>query len=132
MLKLTDDQRKGFMEMAERLDDSAKALELAVSERSPIAKALTKATANLQALHDEQIARLVDCRCQIARVDGETIVRQLLEEYNDPDLSLIPLPMIPKILFRNDASLKFLCAVHEGRVHWRGGQDVLFKVEAGG
>jgi hypothetical protein len=123
MIKLTDDQSKGFMEMAERLDDSAKALELAVSERNPIGKALTAATANVQTLRDEQTARLVDCRCHIARVDGETIVRQLLEEHDDPDLSLIPLPMIPKILFRNDASLKFLCAVHEGRIDWRVGQD---------
>ena len=32
-------------------------------------------------------------------MSGETIVRQLLEAHDDPDLSLIPLPMIPKILF---------------------------------
>ena len=126
MLKLTDDQSKGFMEMAERLDDSAKVLEIAVSERRHIGKALTGATANVQALLNEKITRLVNCRCHIAHVDGETIVRQLIEDHDDSDLSLIPLPMIPKILFRNDASLKVLRAVHEGRVEWNAGQDVRF------
>jgi hypothetical protein len=51
-------------------------------------------------------------------VDGETIVRQLLDGHDDPDLSLIPLPMIPKILFRNDASVKVICAVQAGTVDW--------------
>jgi hypothetical protein len=119
--KLSDEQTRGFAEMAERLDASANALELAVTERGPIAKALAAALAHVHALRDAQHARLADCNCLIARVDGETIVRQLLEAHDDPDLSLIPLPMIPKILFRNDASLKFLCAVHAGKVAWQAG-----------
>jgi signal transduction histidine kinase len=118
MLQLTDDQSKGFLEMADRLDESAKVLESAVSERSLIVKKLAAAKIHTQALRDSQNARVADCRCNIANVEGETIVRQLLEAHDDPDLSLIPLPMIPKILFRNDASLKFLYAVHEGRVEW--------------
>jgi hypothetical protein len=80
---------------------------------------LAAATSHLQALRDEQRMRLADCRCNITHVEGETIVRQLLEVHDDPDVSLISLPMIPKILFRNDASLKFLCAVTDGKVEWR-------------
>jgi hypothetical protein len=41
-----------------------------------------------------------------------------LDGHDDPDLSLIPLPMIPKILFRNDASVKVICAVQAGTVDW--------------
>jgi hypothetical protein len=118
MLQLTDGQSKRYLEMADRLDESAKALEGTVSERTPIAKKLAAAKIHAQVLRDGQYARVVDCRCNIANVGGETIVRQLLEAHDDLDLSLIPLPMIPKILFRNDASLKFLYAVKEGRVEW--------------
>jgi hypothetical protein len=125
MLKLTQEQSQGFTEMAERLDGPAKALEVAVAERNPLAKALAAATAQVQTQRDHHHARIADCQCNIARVEGETIVRQLLEAHDDPDLSLIPLPMIPKILFRNDASLKFLGTVREGRVGWRAGQDTL-------
>ena len=118
ILALTDEQSKGYVQMAERLNDAAQALEMAVAERREITKALTAATAQVQSLRDAQTARMADCRCQIAHVQGETIVRQLLEMHDDPDLSLIPLPMIPKILFRNDASLKFLGAIHAGKVDW--------------
>lgn len=124
MVKLTGDQTEGYRQMEACLGDTAKALEATVAERRPLAKALAVATAQVQSLKDEQTARLADCHCKIARVDGETIVRQLLEDHDDPDLSLIPLPMIPKILFRNDASVKMLCAVHEGRVDWAAGRDV--------
>jgi hypothetical protein len=123
MLKLTDDQSKGFLEMADRLYESAKALVDTVAERSPIAKALATCAAHVQVLRNEHAVRLADCRCNIARVDGETIVRQLLEQHDDPDLSLIPLQQIPKILFRNDASVRFLCAVNDGQVKWSAGQD---------
>ena len=118
MLKLTDDQTQGYRQMEERLGDTASALEAVVAERRPLSKALAALTAQAQAMAAEQAARILDCRCKIARVDGETIVRQLLEPHDDPDLSLIPLPMIPKILFRNDASVKMLCAVHEGTLDW--------------
>ncbi len=118
MLELNAEQATGYAEMAERLEDQARALEATVAERRPLAKALATATAQVQAMRQEQAARLADCRCKIDTVGGETIVRQLLEAHDDPDLSLIPLPMIPKILFRNDASLKFLYAVHEGTVDW--------------
>ena len=118
MLELSGDKAAGYAQMAERLEDTAKALEAAVAERRPLAKALAIATTQVQTLQQEQAARLADCRCKIDTVGGETIVRQLLEVHDDPDLSLIPLPMIPKILFRNDASLKFLYAVHAGKVDW--------------
>jgi hypothetical protein len=118
MIKLTDEQSKGYLEMADRLDESAKALEIAVAERAPIARALTAAKKHVQDIRDAQHERLAQCKCNVARVQGETIVRQLLEAHDGADLSLIPLPMIPKILFRNDASLKFLCAVHDGSIAW--------------
>jgi hypothetical protein len=118
MLKLTDDQTHGYRQMEERLGDTATALEAVVAERRPLSKALAALTAQAQAMAAEQAARMSDCRCKIARVDGETIVRQLLEPHDDPDLSLIPLPMIPKILFRNDASVKMLYSVHEGTLDW--------------
>ena len=118
MLELSGEKAVGYAQMAERLEDKARALEAAVAERRPLAKALTAATTQVQSLQQEQAARLADCRCKIDTVGGETIVRQLLEPHDDPDLSLIPLPMIPKILFRNDASLKFLYAVHAGKVDW--------------
>lgn len=118
MLELSQEQAQSYALMAQRLEDTAQALEATVAERRGITKALAAAKAHVQALQEDQTARLADCRCNIARVLGETIVRQLLEVHDDPDLSLIPLPMIPKILFRNDASLKFLYAVHEGKVAW--------------
>jgi hypothetical protein len=118
MAKLTSDQAQGYLQMEERWEETAKALELAVAERRPLAKALTATAAQVQSIRDGQDARLADCRCKIARVDGETIVRQLLDGHDDPDLSLIPLPMIPKILFRNDASVKVICAVQAGTVDW--------------
>jgi hypothetical protein len=121
MAKLTSDQTQGYLQMEERWEETAKALELAVAERRPLAKALAATAAQVQSIRDAQDARLADCRCKIAHVDGETIVRQLLEAHDDPDLSLIPLPMIPKILFRNDASVKVICAVHEGKVDWTAG-----------
>lgn len=119
MLELSGDKAEGYKQMSERLEDTAKALEAAVAERRPLAEALASATKQVQDMQNEQAARLADCRCKIDRVGGETIVRQLLEAHDDPDLSLIPLPMIPKILFRNDASLKFLYTVQEGSVDWR-------------
>ncbi len=122
MLKLTDDQSKGYLEMAERLEESAKAVEIAVAERTPIARALAVATRHVQDIREAQHERLAQCRCNVAHVQGETIIRQLLEAHDGADLSLIPLPMIPKILFRNDASLKFLYAVHDGSVAWTADQ----------
>jgi hypothetical protein len=122
MIKLTTDQSKGYLEMAERLDESAKALEITVTERTPIAKALAARAKHVQDIRDAQHERLAQCKCNVARVQGETIVRQLLEAHDGADLSLIPLPMIPKILFRNDASLKFLYAVQNGSVAWRADQ----------
>jgi hypothetical protein len=122
MAKLTSDQMQGYLKMEERLEETAKTLEVAVAERRPLAKALAATVAQVQALRDGQDARLADCRCRIDRVDGETIVRQLLEGHDDPDLSMIPLPMIPKILFRNDASVKVICAAHDGKVDWTAGQ----------
>lgn len=107
--------------MDARLGDTASALEAVVAERRPYSKTLASLTAQAQAMVDAQLALMSDCRCKIARVDGETIVRQLLEPHDDPDLSLIPLPMIPKILFRNDASVRTLCAVHEGTLNWTPG-----------
>lgn len=125
MLKLTSDQTQGYLQMEDRLGGTAQALEAAVAERRSLSKALVAVTAQAQALVDGQAALLSDCRCKVAHVDGETIVRQLLEVHDDPDLSLIPLPMIPKILFRNDASVKMLYAVHEGTLNWTaGGQPI--------
>jgi hypothetical protein len=118
MIKLTDEQSRGFLEMEERLDGAAKALEIAVAERTPIARALTTAAKHAQDIRDVQHERLAQCRCNIESVQGETIVRQLLEPHDGTDLSLIALPMIPNILFRNDASLKFLCTVHDGSFAW--------------
>ena len=119
MLKLTDDQAKGYLQMEERLGDTASALEAVVAERRPLSRALAALAMQAQSLVDEQVALLSDCRCKIARVDGETIVRQLLEPHDDPDLSRIPLPMIPKILFRNDASVKLLFALQDGTLDWK-------------
>ena len=99
MIALSDEQAQSYVLMEQRLEETAQALEASVAERRPVARALAAATAHVDALHAEQAARLADCRCDIARVSGETIVRQLLEAHDDPDLSLIPLPMIPKILF---------------------------------
>lgn len=130
MIKLTADQTKGFLEMADRLEDSAKVLEGFVAERTAIAKKLAAAVGQVQAIKNDQGVRLANCRCNILHVDGETIVRQLLDPHDDPDLSLIPLPMIPKILFRNDASLKFLYAVQTGKVEWNAGIDRLMKATA--
>ncbi|HNV58248.1 MAG TPA: hypothetical protein PKH72_01200 [Rhodoferax sp.] len=121
MLKLTNEQTQGYQQMDARLGDTASALEAVVAERRPYSKTLASLTAQAQAMVDAQLALMSDCRCKIARVDGETIVRQLLEPHDDPDLSLIPLPMIPKILFRNDASVRTLCAVHEGTLNWTPG-----------
>ena len=118
MLELSGDKAEGYKQMSERLEDAAKALESAVAERRPLAEALAVATQQVNDVRQEQAARLADCRCKIDTVGGETIVRQLLAAPDDPDLSLIPLPMSPKILFRNDASLKFLYAVHAGQVDW--------------
>jgi hypothetical protein len=118
MLELSGDKAQGYQQMSERLEGTAKALESAVAARRPLAEALESVTRQVQEMRQEQAARLADCRCKIESVGGETIVRQLLEAHDDPDLSLIPLPMIPKILFRNDASLKFLYAVHQGKVDW--------------
>jgi hypothetical protein len=119
MLELSGDKAEGYRQMSERLEETAKALESAVAERRPLAEALASATKQVQEMQQEQAARLGDCRCKIDTVGGETIVRQLLEAHDDPDLSLILLPMIPKILFRNDASLKFLYTVQQGKVDWR-------------
>jgi hypothetical protein len=124
MLKLTIDQTQGYLQMEERLGETAKALESAVAERRPLVKDLAHFNAQAKALIEEQAALLSDCRCNIARMDGETIVRQLLEVHDDPDLSLIPLPMIPKILFRNDASVKMLFAMHEGALNWTASQTI--------
>jgi hypothetical protein len=118
LLSLSPEQAQGYAQMAERLEDTAKALEATVAERRPLADALAAATRHVQEVQQAQAARLADCRCKIDRVGGETIVRQLLEAHDDPDLSQIDLPMIPKILFRNDASLKFLYAVQAGKVDW--------------
>ena len=123
LLTLSEDQAKGFAQMTERLDDAAKALEAAVAERRPLTKALASAQAQVQALRDEHAAKLADSRCQIARVEGETIVRRIVEHHDSPDLSAIDLPLIPKILFRNDASLKVLCNVHKGKVDLLAGRD---------
>jgi hypothetical protein len=122
MIKLTNDQSKGYLELAERLDESAKALEITVAERTSIAKALAAAAKHGQDIRDAQHERLAQCKCNVERVQGEIIVRQLLEVHDGADLSLIPLPMIPKILFRNDASLKFLYAVHDGSFAWSAAQ----------
>jgi hypothetical protein len=118
ILELSGDKAEGYAQMAERLEDTAKALESAVAERRQLAESLATVTKKVNDMRQEQAARLADCRCKIETVGGETIVRQLLEAHDDPDLSLIDLPMIPKILFRNDASLKFLYAVHQGKVDW--------------
>jgi hypothetical protein len=118
LLKLDEVQSNGFSEMAERLDVPAKALESAVAQRTPIAKAIAAAKQSVKEIQEEKNARLAQCQCSIDRVQGETLVRQLREAHNHTDLSLIPEPRIPKILFRNDASLKFLYAVHEGSVNW--------------
>ena len=122
MLKLTDDQTHGFLQMEERLGEMASALEAAVAERRSLGKALAAVTAQVGALLDGQAAVLSECHCKISHVDGETLVRQLLEAHDDPDLSMVPLPMIPKILFRNDASVKMLYAIHEGTLDWTAGQ----------
>jgi hypothetical protein len=118
MLKLTGDQTQGYSQMEAKLGSTASALEAVVAERRPLIKSLSALTAQAKAMFDGHIAHMSACRCKIKRVDGETIMRQLLEPHDDPDLSLIPLPMIPKILFRNDASVKMLCTVHEGSVDW--------------
>lgn len=115
---LTEEQSIGYFQMEERFADDVKALEQAVSERRVIAHAMSELAAQIQSMREEHAARLGDCHCKIANVNGETIVRQLLEVHDDPDLSLISLPMIPKILFRNDATLKFLYAAHEGTISW--------------
>ena len=118
LLELSQAQAQGYAQMVERLEDTARALEATVAERRPLAEALAAANRQVKSVQQDHAARLADCGCKIDKVGGETIVRQLLEAHDDPDLSLIPLPMIPKILFRNDASLKFLYAVHEGKVDW--------------
>lgn len=115
---LTPEQAQGYQQMEQRLGDAATALESAVAERRAATKALAAVRGEVKRLHDQQVARMADCHCAIHAVTGETIVRQLLEAHDDPDLSLIPLPMIPKILFRNDASVRFLFAAHDGKVHW--------------
>lgn len=122
MLTLSDEQNQVFLKMGERLGDATTALETAVAERNPLVKGLNSCMARVQTLREEQAARLAACFCKIKRVEGETIVRKLLETHDDADLSMIDLPKIPKILFRNDASLHFLCAVHEGTVNWCAGQ----------
>jgi hypothetical protein len=116
--KLTETQTQGYLLMEERLGDAARALETAVAERRPIAKELAAATSEVQSLRDHHAAILGECYCRIAHVAGETIVRHLLEVHDGPDLSQIAPPMIPKILFRNDASVRFLYTVHDGKVDW--------------
>lgn len=118
LANLTADQAQGYQQMESRLAEPARALEVAVAERRAANKALVALRGEIQALRDQQTARMADCHCTIRHVSGETIVRQLLEAHDDPDLSLIAPPMIPKILFRNDASVRFLFAPHDGAVHW--------------
>ena len=122
MLELTADQSKSYIQMEENLEATAKELETQVAERNSVAKTLATANAQIQEIHDRHSALIADCRCKIHHVDGESIVRQLLEPYDGTDLSQIALPSIPKILFRNDASLKFLGAVVRGTVDWHVGE----------
>lgn len=124
MLTLSDEQQQVYLKLGERLGDATTALETAVAERNPIVKGLNACMARVQALRERQAASLAACLCKIKRVEGETIVRKLLETHDDDDLSMIDLPKIPKILFRNDASLHFLCAVHEGTVNWCAGHGL--------
>ncbi len=121
MVKLTDEQSEDYLEMGQQLGDAAKALESDVAQRTVIAKAIADARQRVQAIHDTKSARLAQCKCNVDQVLGETLVRQLLETYEHADLSLIPEPRIPKILFRNDGSLKFLYAIQEGSVNWTAG-----------
>ena len=118
MIKLTDEHSKDYLEMGQLLGDAAKALEGNVAQRTVINRAIAHARHRVQAIDDTKSALLAQCKCNVDQVLGETLVRQLLEAHNHADLSVIPEPRIPKILFRNDASLKFLYASHHGSVNW--------------
>ena len=124
VLTLSEEQHKVFLKLGERLAEATTALETAVAQRRPLAKALNACMARVQTLREEQAIRLAACFCKITRVEGETIVRKLTEAHDDTDLSMIQPPKIPKILFRNDASLQFLCALNEGTVDWCAGHSL--------
>lgn len=117
--KLTDEQAQGFSVMEQHLEPTARELELAVSERRPQEKALSALVEELQSRLDAQTTILSDCYCKVMDVAGETILRMLVESYDSADLSLISQPKIPRILFRNDASVKFLQAARSGHIDWR-------------
>jgi hypothetical protein len=74
--------------------------------------------AEVKALQDERAALLADCRCRIAKVDGETIVRKTSLDHEDIDVSQLPGEAIPKIFIRNDASVKMVFSATQGAVDW--------------
>ena len=118
LVKLTEEQTQGYQLMEEKFAPSAKDLESAVAEKRPLAKTLTALQAAVEALQDERAALLADCRCRIAKVDGETIVRKTSLDHEDIDVSQLPGEAIPKIFIRNDASVKMVFSAAQGAVDW--------------
>lgn len=118
LVTLTDDQTQGYQLMEEKFAPAAKALEVAVAEKRPLAKNLAALQAQVKVLKDERAALLADCRCHIAKVDGETIVRKTTIEHEDIDVSQLPGDAIPKIFIRNDASVTMVFSATHGALAW--------------
>lgn len=118
LVTLTDDQTQGYQLMEEKFGPAAKALEAAVAEKRPLAKTLIALQAEVKALRDERAALLADCRCHIAKVDGETIVRRTSIDHEDFDVSQLPGEAIPKIFIRNDASVQMVFSAAQGALTW--------------
>jgi cell division protein FtsB len=115
---LTDDQQAGFAQMESRFGPTAQALETAASEKRPLAKALAELQSQLKTLTDERAAILADCRCQIAHVDGDTIVRSTTIAHEDLDVSQLPGEAITQTFIRNGASVNRVFSAAQGRVDW--------------
>ena len=115
---LTAEQHTGFAQMDSRFGPTAQALEAAASEKRAVVKSVAEAQAQLTVLTDERAARLADCRCQIAQVEGDTIVRSTALVHEDRDVSQLPGETITQTFIRNGPSVKMVFSAAQGRVDW--------------
>ncbi len=115
---LSDEQQTGFAQMESRFGPTASALETAAGAKRAVAKSVTELQTQLKALADERATVLADCRCQIALVDGDTIVRSTAMVHEDLDVSQLPGEIITQTFIRNGPSVKMVFSASQGRVDW--------------
>lgn len=118
LVTLTDDQAQGYQLMEQKFADPAKALESAVANKRPLAKTLNGLQAQIKSLQDERAALLADCRCRIAHIGGETLVRRSTTQHQDFDISQMPGETIPQIFVRNDPGALMVFSGKQGELAW--------------